>query len=101
MNSFILLFVIPFVVLLPVYIRAEKQVVVQDDKHGVVQDEKQGGVPALTSSLYLMAAGAVLFALSDLLQGIKLSKPGDWPLYYLNLIVYFCGLLLIALSTSF
>ena len=59
------------------------------------------GAATPTLPVSLMAAGAVLFALSDLLQGIKLSKPGDWPLYHLNLIVYFCGLLLIALSTNF
>ena len=54
----------------------------------------------VTPSMCFMAAGAVLFLLSDLLLGIWNFKTGKRAYANLNWITYFCGILLIALSVS-
>ncbi|MCL2529817.1 MAG: lysoplasmalogenase [Coriobacteriia bacterium] len=55
----------------------------------------------ITLSLALMAAGAVLFVVSDALLGIKYFAGGKESRSKLYLIAYFCAIFLIAQSTIF
>ena len=55
--------------------------------------------PAVTLSAALMATGAVLLALSDILLGKKSFVSDRKSPPNLHLIIYFCGLFLVALSS--
>ena len=62
---------------------------------------KAGDYSIIMVPLLLMAAGAALVLVSDLLLGISLFMPDSKIGVGVKLTTYFCGLMLIALSNSF